>query len=160
MRVAVDDFPHVFLWNMLGLPYGVTSLLRATRILNNMVCLHVFQVDCALTVFYSTNYWVLLSLGTPSAPWIWKQCRLKGWPASVMIYLERQLCLGQSSMESDHRVQGDIVCPTVWPCYQDTTMTQATRGPLASLSPVGGSHLSSLAHWHFLLGGHLISICQ
>lgn len=27
-------------------------------------------------------------------------------------------------MERDHRLQGDIVCPTVWPCYQDTTMTR------------------------------------
>lgn len=29
----------------------------------------------------------------------------------------------QSCLETDHRLQGDIVCLTVWPCFLDTIMT-------------------------------------
>lgn len=37
-------------------------------------------------------------------------------------------------MEADHRLQGDIVCPTVWLCYQDTAATRK-RSHLVSICP-------------------------
>lgn len=61
-------------------------------------------------------------------------------------------------MERDHRLQADIVCPTVWPCYQDTTMTHMDdwlgKPPLCSLpmklsvcwSPDFGLPIRSLDH--------------
>lgn len=49
--------------------------------------------------------------------------------------------------EADHRLQGNIVCPTVWPCYQDTAVTHVDdcleKPPLHSHSndPLGGHSL-------------------
>lgn len=53
--------------------------------------------------------------------------------------------------EADHRLQGNIVCPTVWPCYQDTAVTHVDR--CLEKPPLHGQS-------HDPLGGHLLYVSQ
>ena len=59
----------------------------------------------------------LTFLATPCKQKVQKQafCR-KGSPKEAF------LC-GAVMHEADHRLQGNIVCATVWSCYQDTAVT-------------------------------------
>lgn len=52
--------------------------------------------------------------------------------------------------EADRRLQGNIVCPTVWPCYQDTAVT---RGRLPG-------EATSVAQSNDPLGGHFLCVGQ
>lgn len=89
------------------------------------------------------SYLCLTFLAAPCKRKVKKRasCR-KGSPKEAF------LC-GAVMREADHRLQGNIVCPTVWPCYQDTAVTHVDdcleKPPLRGQSndPPGG-HLLCL----------------
>lgn len=53
--------------------------------------------------------------------------------------------------EADHRLQGKIVCPTVWPCCQDTAVTH--EDDCLEKPPLHGRSNDPLS-------GHLLCVSQ